>query len=285
MSMKRKALLSKSVLSKAVRSKSVLAKLVRSKSMLTRLALVILCTALAATPAFAKKKAPKAQQSASAASAAQAGESKTSAKPAGDLAAVLARMNQTSAGFKTAQGDFDFETYQKIVDEKDHQQGRIYFRRNEHGVDAAFNIGGRTPKQVVYKNKKIQIYEPNINQVTERDVSKNQADVEAFLSLGFGARGDDLVRDYDVSMAGWETVDGVKTAKLELIPKSEKMRQTYNKIVLWIDPEQDVLLRQQFFEPSGDYRLAHYTNMKRNGNLPDEVFRLKTTGHPTTVKP
>ena len=52
--------------------------------------------------------------------------------------------------------------------------------------------------------------------MTERDVSKNKSDVEAFLSLGFGARGDDLLRDYDVKMAGWETVDGVKTAKLEL---------------------------------------------------------------------
>jgi outer membrane lipoprotein-sorting protein len=285
MSMKRKALLSKSVL-----AKSPLLKFVRSKSTLTRLALAIplaiLCVALAATPGFAKsKKPPKTQKTANATPPAQAGEGKTQGTPGNDLAAVLAKMNQSAGSFKTAQGDFDFETYQKIVDEKDHQQGRIYFRRGDKGVDAAFNIAGRTPKQVLYKDGKIRIYDQNINQITEREVGKNKADVEAFLSLGFGARGDDLLRGYDVSMSGWEAVDGVKTAKLELIPKEEKMRQTYNKIVLWIDPEQDVLLRQQFFEPSGDYRLAHYTNMKRNGPLSDDVFRLKTIGHPTTVKP
>ena len=123
---------------------------------------------------------------------------------------------------------------------------------------------GPAPKQVVYKDGKVRIFEPKINQVTERDVSKNKSDVEAFLSLGFGARGDDLLRDYEVKMAGWELVDGVKTAKLELIAKNEKLRQTYNKIVLWVDPQQDVLLQQQFFEPSGDYRMAHYTNMKLN---------------------
>jgi outer membrane lipoprotein-sorting protein len=218
------------------------------------------------------------------ANAAQSGEH-AAASPSNDLSAVLATMNQSAAGFKSAQGDFLFETYQKVVDEKDQQQGRIYFRRGDKGVDAAFNVTGAAPKQVVYKDGKILIYEPKINQVTERDVSKNKSDVEAFLSLGFGARGNDLLRDYDVKMAGWETVDGVKTAKLELVSKSEKMRQTYNKILLWVDPERDVLLRQQFFEPSGDYRLAHYTNMKLNTKLSDDVFRLKTNGSTRTIKP
>ena len=221
----------------------------------------------------------------------QAGEQKSAqmapAQPStsGERDAVLAKMNHSAASFKSAQGDFEFETYTKLVDEKDQQQGRIYFRRGDKGVDAAFNIMGRVPKQVVYKDGLIRIYEPKINQITERDVSKNKADVEAFLSLGFGARGDDLLRDYDVKMTGWETVNGTRTARLDLIPKNEKVRQTYQKIVLWVDPERDVLQQQQFFEPSGDYRLARYTNMKLNGNLSDDAFRLKTTGKPTTVRP
>jgi outer membrane lipoprotein-sorting protein len=275
MSMKRKSFLSKSAFQKSAIRKFALHKW----------AISALCLALAAAPGFARNK--KAQKPANAvpATPAQAGEAKSSTGQGDDLSKVLAKMNQTASSFKTAQGDFEFETYQKIVDEKDQQQGIIYFRREGKGVDAAFNIVGRSPKQVVYKDGKIRIYEPRINQITERDVSKNKSEVEAFLSLGFGAKGDDLVRDYDVKMAGWETVNSVKTAKLELLPKDEKLRQTYNKIVLWIDPEQDVLLRQQFFEPSGDYRLAHYTNMKKNGPLSDDVFRLKTNGHPTTVKP
>jgi outer membrane lipoprotein-sorting protein len=213
-----------------------------------------------------------------------------SAKPsseAEDLSAVLAKMNQSAAKFQSAQGDFEFESYQKLMDEKDTQKGHIYFRRTKKGLDAAFEVGGPAPKQVVYnaKDGKLLIYEKKINQVTERDVSKNKSDVEAFLSLGFGASGNDLLRDYDVKMAGWDPVDGVKTAKLELLPKNQKVRQTYNKIVLWIDPERDVLLQQQFFEPSGDYRVARYTSMKLNGKVSDDDFRLKTTGKPTFSKP
>jgi outer membrane lipoprotein-sorting protein len=152
-------------------------------------------------------------------------------------------------------------------------------------VDAAFEIEGPAPKQVVYKDGKLRIFEKKINQVTERDVSKNKQDVEAFLSLGFGASGTDLVRDYDVKMLGWETVDGVRVARLDLTPKSDRVRQTYNKIELWIDPERDISVRQQCFEPSGDYRLAHYTEMKLGGKISEEVFRLKTNEKTKTVTP
>ncbi|HSK42495.1 MAG TPA: outer membrane lipoprotein carrier protein LolA [Candidatus Binatia bacterium] len=212
----------------------------------------------------------------------------TDAAPAaasGDLAAVLAKMNQSSAKFKSAEGDFEFQSYQKLTDDTDTQKGRIYFRRKEKSVDAAFDIAGPAPKQVVYKEGKLQIFEKKINQVTERNVGKNKSDVEAFLSLGFGASGNELQRDYDVKMDDWEMVAGVKTAKLDLTPKKERVRQTYDRIILWIDPERDVLLKQQFFEHSGDYRLAHYTNMKLNEKIPEDVFHLKTDGKTKTITP
>jgi outer membrane lipoprotein-sorting protein len=233
----------------------------------------------AATPAPAKAGPP------------QTAETKPSSPAGGDQEAVLAKMNQSSGKFKTAQGDFEFQTYQELTSDTDSQKGRIYFRRTtkggveKGGVDAAFDVEGSAPKHVVYKDGKLRIFDKNINQVTERNVGKNKSDVEAFLSLGFGASGDELQRDYDVKFMGWETVDGVKTAKLDLTPKKEKVRQTYNKIVLWIDPDRDVLLKQQFFERSGDWRLAHYTNMKINDKIRDEVFELKTNGKTRTISP
>lgn len=247
----------------------------------SRFTLSALCFLLLMGSAFAgkaKKPAP----------APAASQQQTAAAPSaasGDLAMVLAKMNQSSTKFKSAEGDFEFQSYQKLTDDTDTQKGRIYFRRKDKSVDAAFDIGGPAPKQVVYKEGKLQIFEKKINQVTERNVGKNKSDVEAFLSLGFGASGDELQRDYGVKMDGWETVDGVKTAKLDLAPRKEKVQQTYNKIILWIDPERDVLLKQQFFEHSGDYRVAHYTNMKLNEKIPDDVFRLKTNGNTKKITP
>jgi outer membrane lipoprotein-sorting protein len=235
--------------------------------------LVLMASAYAAKPKKAAKVASEQQSVASQPPAAS-----------GDLATVLAKMNQSSSKFKSAEGDFEFQSYQKLTNDTDTQKGRIYFNRTKGGVDAAFDIGGPAPKQVVYKDGILRIYEKKINQVTERNVGKNKSDVEAFLSLGFGASGDELQRDYAVKMDDWETVDGVKTARLDLTPKKEKVRQTYNRIILWIDPDRDVLLKQQFFELSGDYRIAHYTNMKLNEKIPDEVFHLKTNGNTKTIK-
>jgi outer membrane lipoprotein-sorting protein len=237
---------------------------------------------MASAYAGESKKAAKAL----AASEQQTAASQPAAAPTGDLATVLAKMNQSSAKFKSAEGDFEFQSYQKLTNDTDTQKGRIYFRKTgKGGVDAAFDIGGPAPKQVVYKDGILRIYEKKINQVTERNVGKNKSDVEAFLSLGFGASGDELQRDYAVKMDDWEMVDGVKTARLDLTPKKEKVRQTYYRIMLWIDPDRDVLLKQQFFELSGDYRIANYTNMKLNEKIPDEVFHLKTNGNTRTITP
>ena len=247
-----------------------------------RLGLPALCCLMLVASAYAGKSKKPVKALAASEQQTAAGQP---APASGDLATVLAKMNQAAKGFKSAQGDFEFQSYQKLTNDTDTQKGRIYFRKTGKGVDAAFDIGGPAPKQVVYKDGILRIYEKKINQVTERNVGKNKSDVEAFLSLGFGASGDELQRDYAVKMDDWEMVDGVKTARLDLTAKKEKVRQTYNRILLWIDPDRDVLLKQQFFELSGDYRIAHYTNMKLNEKIPDEVFHLKTNGNTRTIKP
>ena len=56
-------------------------------------------------------------------------------------------------------------------------------------------------------------------------------------------------------------------------------------MVLWVDPARGVSLRQQAFESSGDYRLAHYVNIRLNEKIPDDVFQLKTTSKTKVLRP
>jgi outer membrane lipoprotein-sorting protein len=78
----------------------------------------------------------------------------------------------------------------------------------------------------------------------------------------------------------------VATAKLQLIPKSDKVRNTYNKIFLWIDLDKGVSLQQQFFSPQGDYRLTKYSSIQLNEKkISDDVFKLKTTSKTQMVSP
>jgi outer membrane lipoprotein-sorting protein len=217
----------------------------------------------------------------------QPGPSPSAVTPAGpdDLKNVLAEMNRAAASFKSAQADFVWDQYQAVVNESDTQKGTMYLKRTKNGIDAALRITSPDEKQVIFKNGKLSFYQPKIDQVTERDESRNRADVESFMSLGFGARGDDLLKSYDVKMVGWETLDGVKTAKLDLIPKAAKLKSSLTKVVLWIEPTHSLAVQQQFLEPSGDYRLAHYRNVKINAKIPETVFTLKTTANTKIVTP
>jgi len=88
-----------------------------------------------------------------------------------------------------------------------------------------------------------------------------------------------------VKFLGSETANAVQAEKLELIPKSVRLRNNIARIWLWIDPARGVSVQQQFFEPSGDYRLAKYSDIRINQKLPDNAFKLKTTGKTKFISP
>jgi outer membrane lipoprotein-sorting protein len=205
--------------------------------------------------------------------------------PGGELEAVLTQMDKASAGFKSAQADFAWDNYQKVVDETDKQTGRVYFHRDGNNVETMFDITSPDAKQVLFKDGKLMLYNPKIDQITEYAPEKSKTDVQAFLNLGFGARGHDLLKTYEVKMGGWETVDAVKTAKLELTALSPKVRSMFSQFVLWIDPQRDVPIKQQVFEPSGDYWLSQYSGFKLGIRIPDDVFNIKKTAKTKVVRP
>ncbi|HUQ50195.1 MAG TPA: outer membrane lipoprotein carrier protein LolA [Terriglobales bacterium] len=208
-------------------------------------------------------------------------------KPANDTALlekVLDQLDKASAEFKSTEADFVWDQYQKVVDETDTQKGKVYFVRHEKDMHMAANITDPDKKDLVFSDGKLRFYQPRIDQVTEYDAGKNKAEVESFLVLGFGGRGHDLEKSFHVHFGGYETVDGVKTAKLELTPNATKIKSTFEKIILWVDPARGVSVKQQFVEPSGDYRIAKYMNFKMNGKVSDDVFKLKTTPKTKVVK-
>lgn len=210
--------------------------------------------------------------------------SPTTSPPGGQLEAVLAEMDQTSAKFKSAQADFEWDSYQKVVDETDKQTGKVYFRRGKDRTQAMYSIIAPAAKQVLFDGRKLMLYNPKTNQITEYDLAQRNIDVSAFLSLGFGASGKSLQKSYDVKMTGWETVDEVKTAKLQLTARDPKVRSMFSEFVLWIDPQRDIPIKQQVIEPSGDYWLSHYTSFKLGGTIPDDDFRINAS-HPQIVRP
>ena len=206
------------------------------------------------------------------------------------LEKILSRMDATAAEFRTTEADFLWDQYTKVVDEHDTQKGTVYFRRAGKDIEMLADIrqhnGVAEQKYVLFSNGKVQVYQPTIEQVTEYNAGKNRAEFESFLVLGFGGRGHDLLKSFDVHYAGTANIDGLETVKLELVPKAERVRNLFNRILLWIDPARGISVQQQFFDDrSGDYRLAKYSNIRINAKIPDSVFRLETTRKTKVVSP
>jgi outer membrane lipoprotein-sorting protein len=208
--------------------------------------------------------------------------------PQGNSAAperVLADMDTASKKFRSAEASFVWNQYQKVIDETETQTGKIYFRRQNGEIQMAADISEPDKKYILYSGGKVQVYQPKIDQVTEYNPGKNRSDLESFLVLGFGGSGHDLLKSYEVKSLGTETVNGTEAAKLELVPKSPRLRNNIARILLWIDPARGVSVQQQFFEPSGDYRLAKYSDIQVNQKLSDNAFKLKTTAKTRVVSP
>ncbi len=211
-------------------------------------------------------------------------------QPAHSLEDVLRLMDQHARDFRTLETDFVWDQYQSVVDDHDMQKGRMYFQRTARGVEMKADIDSMPRKYVLFTGGDVQVYEykpGGIDRVTRYSAGKNRTTFESLLVLGFGGSGQDLLKSFEVKFAGAEDANGVKNAyRLELTPKSERVRGMFQTIILWIDPVRGISVQQKLIEPkSGDYRLAKYSNIHLNANLPDGVFKLNTTSKTEFLTP
>lgn len=207
------------------------------------------------------------------------------AKPSAALESVLTEMDRSAASFRSAEAAFVWEQYQKVVDETDVQKGTAFFVRSGKDTQMAAHVTVPDRKFLIYSDGKIRFYQPKIEQLTEYETGNKKDEVESFLLLGFGGRGHDLLKSFEVKLAGKEKIDGVETAKLELEPKVPKVRNMFSHMTIWVDTEHAVSLKQMAYEPSGDVRTAYYTGVKLNAKLPDDAFKLRTTAKTKVVHP
>jgi outer membrane lipoprotein-sorting protein len=209
----------------------------------------------------------------------------STAKSDSELERVLAQMDKAAATFRTTEASFVWNQYSKVVDETDTQKGKVHFRRANNDIEMAADITDPEKKYVLFNDSKVQVYQPKIEQVTVYNTGKNREAFESFLVLGFGGGGHDMLKSFDMKYLGTEKLEGIEAAKLDLTPKSQKVANTFAHVLLWIDPSRGVSVQQQLFEPSGDYRLARYSDIEINHKIPDTVFKLKTTGKTKIVSP
>jgi len=203
--------------------------------------------------------------------------------PSPQLEGVIRKMNETAAAFRSAQANFEWDGYEKVINEVDEiQYGTVYYRRAGNEIEMKADVAKPAAKEVLFSGGKIQFYIPNTNQLNIYSVGKNRQEIESYFVLGFGGSGDEMLKQFDVTYQGTEIVNGLQTEKLHLIPKADSVKRNISEIILWIDPQRGVSVQQQFFEPQGNYRLAKYSDIKLNEKIKGDVFAIKTNGNTQT---
>jgi outer membrane lipoprotein-sorting protein len=198
---------------------------------------------------------------------------------------VLQKMDEAAAHFQTAQADFVFNQYQKVVAETDTQKGTVFYRKSGQEIEMMAEFKEPDRKFVLYKDGKLQVYQPRIEQVMEYSAGANREQLESFLVLGFGGSGQDLKKRFDVTYQGEDKIDNVPTAMLLLIPKEAKTRSNFPQIILWIGLDNGISVQQKLIQTQGDYRLAKYSRINLKARIGNDVFRLRTTGKTRFVSP
>jgi outer membrane lipoprotein-sorting protein len=197
---------------------------------------------------------------------------------ADDLKSVIAQLNAAAAKFHSASAKLEqVNEMTEPIPDKDVMEGWVYTERKGNAVQLGIHLetenGRPAPRVITVKNGVFSMYEKLTNQVT---TSKQGGKIEGYLSLGFGGSGTDLEANWEVTYKGSETMDGVKVAKLDLVPKDPKALQFVRKVTMWIDPERGVSLKQFFDQGQGQSRTVTYTNIKLNQSLPGDAFSFKT---------
>jgi outer membrane lipoprotein-sorting protein len=208
------------------------------------------------------------------------------------LTYVLKQMDTASAKFQRATADFQWDYYEKIVHDTTTQKGSIYFEREKGSTDMGAVIidpsviekgKPKLVKVLQYGGGVLQMFDPGVDQITVLHEGANQAEVEGFLTLGFGASGTDLQKAWNITDMGSETMGDVKVEKLDLVGKSPESKKNFTHVTIWVDPVRGVSLKQVFYQASGNYRTATYMNVKVNGNVHKDQFAIKKDKNTTVV--
>lgn len=194
------------------------------------------------------------------------------------LEKIMAKMDETAARFRTAEANFTWTTYNSVVNEESGRQtGKIYFQRNGNETEMAAEIDPPDAQQVIFSQGKIQLYKSRTATVDVYDASAHRDEFETFLVLGFGSSGNDMQKTFDVTYGDSEKIDGTDTVRLDLVPKSDKIKEHFPKIILWINPQTGISVQQKLMETDGDYRLAKYSAIQLGQKIPAKMFQLKTS--------
>ena len=188
---------------------------------------------------------------------------------------ILTRMDQAAMKFQSFSATTKTIDYTAVLDDKKEQDGVMRLKKSKGGMQGVVIFAAPDPRTIYFAGKTLEVFYPKANNVEIYDAGKHTNVIDEIILLGFGTSGAELHKNYEVTLAGTETLNGVRASRLELIPKSDEVRQYASKIELWIPEGESNPIQEKVTQPSKDYHLVQFSDRKINPPLPDSDFTLK----------
>ncbi len=198
----------------------------------------------------------------------------TSAGTAETVQTVLSRMDQEAASFQQIRARVRKAAFTAVLNDTSEESGMMWLKRAGRNLSMRVEITQPEPRSIGVEGSQALIYYPKINTVQIYDLGKQRGLVDQFLVLGFGSYGRDILKNYNVAVAGEEAVAGQRASRLELLPKDKQVQDQFRKIELWIPVNAGHPIQERLLQPGGDYYLFSYSDIQLNPNLPVNQFRL-----------
>jgi outer membrane lipoprotein-sorting protein len=191
---------------------------------------------------------------------------------------VLSRMDRAASGFRGVTAAVKKTSFTAVIKESSEETGRMsLYRPKPKDMRMLVQFSKPDERAVAFAGKKIQIYYPKLQTVQEYDLGKQSSLLDQFLLLGFGTPGSELKKSYEIKLLGQEIVSGVKCSHLELKPLSPDARAHIRQVELWIGETDGQPMQQRILQPSRDYTLITYSDLKVNpAGLSESSVKLNT---------
>jgi outer membrane lipoprotein-sorting protein len=189
------------------------------------------------------------------------------------LKGALEQLSNQADGFETAVARANAEW----------KDGTGAVTRNESGElsvnkdgSLRFDVSGDNGRSILVVDRSVFIYEPSRKLVEEFPLSRHPERLEPYATLGFSDTGNDLDRDYLITILGENPTGSQRLLGFELTPKDDEARRSIARLVLWIDQASWLPASQEIVMAQGGQTLkVTYERMARNLPLGSDLFRAR----------
>ncbi len=198
---------------------------------------------------------------------------------------VLSRMDRSAKAFRSYSATGTWLEYTKVIGDGYERNVSMRLKRSKNGAAGIIDLTAG-PDHTIWRldGPSAEEYLPKANTVRLYDLRKYSAAIERFVLLGFSVTGDQLKKDYVLTLGGTAVVNSTSTTRIVLTPKSADSLGIVKTIELWIPDGKGNPTQQKFNEPSGDYKLVTFSDLSVNPTLPDSAFELVTPAGVNRIK-